>query len=147
MAKLNKHDATESIPPEFSWGEGLAPPTIGIPGQGGAPVGEGMAERTLSPYERLRATRMTDASNPEANEDEVFVKDPSYSGANEDGTYKPGNLRPGVTAPVRMSAELPSKGQHGKIDASKYNPGHEADGFQDGEGQQWRDSVPPNPVL
>lgn len=138
----------DSIPSEFSYGPGLADARVAIPGQGGGGVGEGMASRALSAYEQLRATRLTDPSNPDANENDVFVKDATHSGSNEDGTYRPGTLRPDVTAPVVVEAALPSPvGQHAMIDPSKYNPGHEPDGYQDGEGQAWRDSVPPNPVL
>lgn len=147
MARISKADATENVPTEFSWGPGLAAPRPAIPGQGGGGVGNGMESQPLSPYEQLRATRMTDTSNELASEDDVFVKDATHSGANEDGTYKPGTLRPGVTAPVTQDNALPGNGQYAIIDPSKYNPGHEPDGYQDGEGQEWRDSVPPNPVL
>lgn len=144
---ISKADATENIPSEFSWGRGLAAPRPAIGGQGGGGVLNGMESQGLSPYEQLRATRMTDPDNPDADESLVYVKDATVSGENEDGTYKPGNLRPGATPPVREDGVLPSGGQHGIIDPTKYNPGHEPDGFQDGEGQTWRDSVPPNPVL
>lgn len=147
MARISKADATEKVPTELSWGAGLAAPRPQIPGQGGGGVGKGMESQPLSPYEQLRATRMTDSANPDASEDDVFVNGATHSGTNEDGTYKPGTLRPGVTAPVTQGNVLPGNGQHGIIDPSRYNPGHEADGYQDGEGQAWRDSIPPNPVL
>lgn len=148
MARVSKADATEKIPSEFSWGLGLAPPRPAIGGQGGGGVGTGMESQPLSQYEQLRAIRMTDPSNPEASEDDVFKKGVTHSGTNEDGTYRPGTLRPGITAPVTMDEALPSpSGQHGIIDPAKYNPGHEPDGLQDGEGSSWRDSIPPNPVL
>ena len=147
MARISKADATENVPSDFSWGLGLTPPLVGSGGQGGGAVGTGSSPRTLSAYERLKATRMTDPSNPDASENDVYNKNVTKSGSNPDGTYKPGTLRPGATPPVRMDPVLPSGGQHGTIDPTKYNPGHEPDGFQDGEGQAWRDSVPPNPVL
>ena len=149
MAENNpKFDAAESRGSEFSHGPGLTAPLVGSGGQGGASLAGGQDARTLSAYEQLRATRLTDPANPEANEDDVFTKNVTHSGSNEDGTYKPGTLRPGVTAPMKMDPVLPSPtGQDAIIDPSKYNPGHEPDGYQDGAGQAWRDSVPPNPVL
>lgn len=143
-----KFDVAEIRGGELSFGPGLAAPRAASGGQGGGGVGKGAEARDLSPYERLRATRLTDPANPDANEEDVFVKGATHSGTNEDGTYKPGTLRPEVTAPVRMDPVLPADPKRDAIiDPSKYNPGHEPDGFQDGSGQDWRNSVPPNPVL
>ena len=144
----NKFDVAEFRGSEFSHGPGLTAPLVGSGGQGGAGLAGGQAARTLSAYERLRATRLTDPANPEASEEDVYLNGATQSGVNEDGTYKPGTLRPEVTPPMRMDPVLPPPtGQDAIIDPSKYNPGHEPDGYQDGEGQTWRDSVPPNPVL
>ncbi|UVK63885.1 hypothetical protein SEA_LILYPAD_82 [Gordonia phage LilyPad] len=119
---------------EFSYGDGLvAPPSAG---------------HQLTPYEQLRATRLTDTANPEANEDDVFVKGATQGHTDpETGLYVPGTLRPGVTPPVQEEGRPPAVGQHRTIDPSRYNKGHDPEGMQDGEGQAWRDSIPPNPVV
>lgn len=120
-------------PSEFNYGGGLsAPPAAG---------------HELSPYERLRATRLTDTTNPEANEDDVFVAGATQSHSDPvTGVYVPGTLRPGVTPPVKETNIRPSTGQHAPIDPSTYSPDHDPEGMQDGEGQAWRDTYPPNPV-
>lgn len=145
MAKLTDWDSTEFDGGEFSWGPGLQENRArgaGLPSSPGNPGGE----RPLTAFERLQATRMTDPDNPEANEDDVYNQNVTQSGLNEDGTYRPGTLRSGVTKRVTQGPTAPSAGQHAKIDPSKYNVGHSPDGYQDGSGQAWRDSVPPNPV-
>lgn len=145
MAQLTNWDDTEKFGGGFSWGPGLMENRgrgSSLPSSPGNPGGE----RALTAFEQLQAMRMTDTDNPEANEDDVYNVGVTQSGLNEDGTYKPGTLRAGVTKRVVQDATLPQSGQHGKLDASKYNPDHEADGYQDGSGQAWRDSVPPNPV-
>lgn len=144
MAKLNKLDATENLASEYSWGPGLFPNRSAgssLPSTPGNPGGEA----ALTAFERARATRMTDPANPEANEQDVYSVGVTHSSTNADGTWKPGTLREGVTTPVRVGPGLPTGGQHGKIYSDRFNPGHEPDGVQNGEGAAWRDSVPPNP--
>lgn len=130
---------------EFSFGSGQRPPLAS-----GAPI---------TPYERLRATRMTDSANPEANEDDVWSVDVTRTHMDEDensetyGTSIPGTLRPEVTQPVTEEEFAPSTGQHRIIRTDRFNPArngypkHYPDGYQDGSGEEWRDSVPPNPVV
>ena len=145
MAQLTNWDDTEKFGGEFSWGPGMMENRArgsGLPSSPGNPGGD----RGLTAFEQLQATRMTDTDNPDANEDDVYNVDVSASGVNEDGTYKPGTLRSSVTKRVTQDPVLPTAGQHARLDASKYNPDHEADGYQDGSGAAWRASVPPNPV-
>lgn len=124
---------------EFSWGSGNVPnPASGYP---------------LSAFDRLRATRLTDPSNPEASEDDVYSPNVSRSeGDPELGTYASGTLRAGATQPVTEERFAPTAGQHRVIHSDRYNPPsggrpkHYPDGYQDGAGEEWRNSVPPNPV-
>lgn len=114
---------------EFSWESGIQ----ANPKRGYVPNG----------YDRLRAIHQSDPDNPEASEEAILNGTASEGSYDEDGLWQPGDLRDGATNPVTESGELPTTG---KVDSSKYNPGHEPDGLQDGEGKAWRDSVPPNPV-
>lgn len=136
---------------EFSWGGGLHPPL----NRGG----------TLSAYDRLRATRMTDPDNPDASEDDVWSPTVTTShGASEievgpEGTgpelgeWVPGTLRAGTTQAVTETEPSSTSGQHKKIYSDRYNgprngrPAHDPEGYQDGAGAEWRNSIPPNPVL
>ncbi|QNJ55394.1 hypothetical protein SEA_LITTLEFELLA_83 [Gordonia phage LittleFella] len=125
---------------EFSWGSGLVPnPASGYP---------------LSPYDQLRATRLTDPTNPEADEGDVYS--PNATQGHVDpvtGLWVEGTLRPHATQPVTEEEFAPSNGQHKIVDPSRYNyaeggrPAHDPEGYQDGSGQEWRDSIPPNPVV
>ena len=124
---------------EFGSGRGLHPP-----------LGRGAV---LSPYDRLRATRMTDSSNPEASEDDVWS--PTVTQTHTDpktGLCVSGTLRPGVTVPVVETGPSSTSGQHKIVRTDAYNPpsggrpAHDPEGYQDGEGAAWRNSVPPNPV-
>ncbi|AOE44898.1 hypothetical protein BI084_gp86 [Gordonia phage Terapin] len=121
-------------PGEFSYGDGLmAPPSEG---------------RVYTPYERMRAMRATDPANPEANEDDALLAGATQSHIDPvTGLHVPGTLDAGVTPLVKESGPPPRVGQHARIDPSRYNQGHDPEGMQDGEGQAWRDSVPPNPVV
>ena len=124
---------------EFSWGSGLIPnPASGYP---------------LSAYDQLRATRLTDPANPEASEDDVYSPTVTQSHVDEaTGLFVYGTLRPSATQPVTEAEFAPTDGQHKIVDPSRYNyaeggrPAHDPEGYQDGAGQAWRDSVPPNPV-
>ena len=124
--------AYDDDPSEFSHGRGLA-----------GNLGRGYV---LSPYEKLKATRMTDPGNPEASEEDVYTESATHSSVDADGVYVAGTLRSGVTKPVTQSGEIPSSGQHKRLDPSRYTPGHDPEGDQSGEAARWRNSVPPNPV-
>lgn len=130
---------------EFEWGAGLHPPLGVDPGGNGGAV--------VSPYDRLRATRMTESTNPDASEDDVWSASVTQSEVDEDGMWVAGTLRTGTTVPVTETGPAPSDGQHRIIHTDRYNPAsdgrpkHYADGYQDGEGEAWRASIPPNPVL
>ena len=114
---------------EFSFGQGLS----GNPANGYVP----------SVYERLRAVHQTDSTNPNASEEAILAGTATRAHVDSDGVYHDGDLSVEATNPV---IELPGLPQTGKVDASKYNPGHEPDGLQDGEGREWRASIPPNPI-
>lgn len=117
---------------DFSYGSGLMAP----PERGHIPTA----------YERLRATRLTDPSNPEASEDAVLTPNATHSSTDSLGVYVPGDLKPGVTPMVTETGPAPSTGQHKIINPLVPNEGHEADGEQNGAGRLWRASVPSNPV-
>lgn len=55
--------------------------------------------------------------------------------------------RPGFTPRVREVGPSSKVGQHKPVDTSVYTEGHYADGQQDGLGDAWRASLPPNPVV
>lgn len=115
---------------EFSWGKGLVPPQL----RGYVPT-----NRTY-----LSAQYQTDAANPGANIEGTLVPNPTQSHADpKTGMYVPGDLDVGATPRVREVGPSRPAG----IDPSKYNPGHYADGLQNGEGDAWRASLPPNPVV
>lgn len=118
---------------EFSHGSGLM-----------APQGRGYVPTA---YDRLRATRLTDPANPNANEENVLLPNPSQTSTDKDGVVTPGDQKSGSTIMVTETGGASTSGQHAIIDPSKWNKGHEPDGEQDGSGQAWRDSMPPNPVL
>lgn len=117
---------------EFSYGSGLMAPQ----GRGHVPT----------PFERLRAMRLTDPSNPNANEENVLLPNVSQTGTDEDGRYLPGDQKSGSTPMVVETGGASATGQHKPIDPGKWNKDHYADGFQDGSGEAWRQSMPPNPV-
>lgn len=120
--------STES---ELSWGTGLM-----------APQGRGYVPTA---YDRLRASRMTDSSNPDANEDAILEGTATHSTTDRDGLYVAGDMKADITPLVTETGPSSSSGQHKIVDPLRFNPGHEADGFQDGSGAAWRASVPPNP--
>ncbi len=110
--------------------------------------------RGRSAYEQLRAMRMTDVDNPEASEADVFKVDVSQTSVSpEDGSYVAGTLRAGATKAVtekKLMGDLVT-GQFEKVDPGKFNGDgggvvHHSDGLQDGEGDLWREGLPPNPV-
>jgi hypothetical protein len=114
---------------EFSHGKGLVPPQV----------------RGYVPTDRvwLNAAYQTDPGNPEASIEGTLVANPTQSHRDPvTGVYVPGDLD--VSATPRVREVGPSK--PAGIDTSKYNPGHFADGQQDGLGDAWRASLPPNPV-
>lgn len=117
---------------EFSWGIGLQAP----PARGYVP----------DAFDRLKATRLTDHDNPEASEEAILEANVTVSSRDENGIYIPGNQRMNSTPLVQETAPIASTGQFKPIDPTKYNPGHESDGEQDGSGAAWRASVPPNPI-
>jgi hypothetical protein len=119
---------------EFSYGQGLSAPEA----RGHEPT----------QYEQLVAMRQTDSANPNASEEGTRVTNPTRSHIDpERGTYVPGDLRPEANQMVRETGPSRTDGSFKRIDTSQYNPGHHADGQQDGLGQAWRDSLPPNPVV
>ena len=115
---------------EFSWGMGLQAP----PARGYVPTA----------FDRLKASRLTDIDNPEASEDAILEFGASMSGLDENGIYVPGDQRMNTTSLVTEDEARASTGQFAPLDPLRYNPGHEADGEQDGSGAAWRASVPPN---
>lgn len=124
---------------EFSWGEGLVSP----PGRGGVP--------TL--HDRHRARFITDQDNPDADENAVLELNATQSRLEKvgevEGVYVAGHLRGGATPMVTQDGPVPTTGQFRKIDPSLPKGGHNdhhADGMQDGSGDAWRASLPPNPV-
>lgn len=96
-------------------------------------------------YDRLRATRMTDPANPNASEEAILEGTATHSSLDSDGRPVDGDMLPEITPLVLETGPSASTGQHKPIDPSTWNPGHEADGLQDGAGAAWRASVPPNP--
>ena len=117
---------------EFSWGSGLMPPQ----GRGYVPTA----------YDRLVASRKTDAANPEASEDAILEGTATNSSTNSNDQYVPGDMRAEVTPMVTETGPAPSAGQHKIIDPSVYQKGHDPEGEQDGKGMEWRASQPPNPI-
>lgn len=95
----------------------------------------------VSNGEMMRAVYATDPANPDAVAEDVLIKGATQSGTNADGTYKPGTMDVGVTPKVQVTPSLPRGGANAKLDPSKYTPGHEPDGHQDGSGRIWRKSV------
>lgn len=154
-------------PSDYSWGAGLVPPTVdsgeSAGSRTGAGGGAGAVGRGRSAYEQLRAMRMTDVDNPEASEADVFKVDVSQTSVSpEDGSYVAGTLRAGATKAVtekKLMGDLVT-GQFEKVDPGKFNVRrvrwgndgdgggvvHHSDGLQDGEGDLWREGLPPNPV-
>ncbi len=95
-----------------------------------------------TPYQRLVATRLTDPGNPDASEENILNGTATQSHQDENGVYVPGDLREDVTNPITETPALPAGGI---INPQVYNPGHDPEGMQDGEGKAWRDSISPNP--
>lgn len=116
---------------EFSWGGGLMPPQ----GRGYVPTA----------YDRLVASRKTDAANPEASEDAILEGTATNSSTDSNDQYVPGDMRTGVVPMVTETGPAPSTGQHKPIDPAVYQKGHDPEGEQDGKGVEWRKSLPPNP--
>lgn len=122
---------------EFSHGKGLLPNLTRHPEQ--------VADNRVM----LRAIYQTDSANPDADALGTLVPKPSQSHTDDFGLYVPGNLATGMTPVVREVGPSSRVGQFKVIDPSKPKGGdkaHHADGTQDGSGQSWRDSQPPNPV-
>lgn len=122
---------------EFSHGGGILPPQ----GRGYVPTN----------LDRHRARMQTDSANPEANEEDALLPNSTESSLSTDGlgTYVPGTRRSGSTPLVTETGGLPATGQFKRLDPSLPkggDPEHYADGLQDGSGDAWRASLPPNPV-
>lgn len=114
---------------EFSHGKGMVPPQ----NRGYIPT-----NRVL-----LNAAYQTDSANSGATVEGTLVANPSQSHPDPvTGLYVPGDLDQHATPRVRETGPSVPAG----IDTSKYNVGHYADGMQDGSGDEWRNSLPPNPV-
>lgn len=114
---------------EFSWGKGLVAPL----------------ERGHTPTNRqiLSAMYSTDAANPLAEYADVWKTDATTTHIDpKTGQIVNGTMSEWATPKVRESGAVKSAG----INPLKYNPGHYADGLQDGSGDAWRASLPPNPV-
>ncbi len=119
-------------PSEFSHGSGLQPPQS----RGYVPTA----------YDRLLATRLTDPANPNASESAILEGNVSVSTVDADGRYVPGDQRSGTTPRVVETGPAPATGQHTPVDPSTYNKGHDPEGLQDGEGEQWRATIPGPPI-
>lgn len=118
---------------EFSHGKGLLPPEV----RGYVPT-----NRVL-----LNAMYQTDSANPDATIEGTFVANPTKTHIDpETGIPVLGDLDEYATPRVREIGVSSSSGQHKRIDVGRYNKGHFPDGQNDGLGQAWRDSLPPNPV-
>lgn len=114
---------------EYSHGKGILPPL----GRGYVP----------SDRVRLGMRYQTDAANPEADEEGTLVVNPTQTHLDEaNGVIVMGDLDQYATPRVRETGPSKPAG----IDPSKYNVGHYADGLQDGAGEAWRESLPPNLV-
>lgn len=119
---------------DFSWGRGMSPPEI--------------RGYELTNFDQLKMAQSTDPSNPGADEARTRVANPTESHIDEStGLWVGGDMREGQTPRVREQGPSSTSGQHAIIDPTKYTKGHYADGHQDGSGDAWRASLPPNPVL
>jgi hypothetical protein len=115
---------------EFSYGKGMVPPQ----NRGYIPTNRDL----------LNAAYQTDPANEGATVEGTLVANPSQSHPDPiTGVYVPGDLDQYATPRVRETGPSVPAG----IDPGKYNPGHYADGLQDGSGDAWRASLPPNPVV
>ncbi len=118
---------------EFSHGKGMVPPQS----RGYVPTNRVM----------LNAFYQTDSSNPNATVEGTLVANPTQTHLDPvTGVPVMGDLEESATPRVRESGPSSMVGQFAKLDVSKYNPGHYADGLQDGSGEEWRRNQPPNPV-
>lgn len=126
-----------------------------VPGEGEFIFGKGIvpnAERGYvpDPIDVHRAIMQTDSTNPDADHMKLLAANPSQGSVDELGVFTPGDMEPGKTPLVREVGPSSSSGQHKRIDPLKArggDPEHYADGLQDGAGDAWRASLPPNPVL
>jgi hypothetical protein len=119
------------------------------PGGGEFSYGRGL----LAPQERgaiyparvlMGAVYQLDPANPDADIQGTFVANPTQTHVDPvTQVAVMGDLEEGATPRVRETGQVKSSG----IDPSKFNPGHYADGLQDGSGDIWRASLPPNPVV
>lgn len=131
---VNEHGRTPGES-EFTHGQGILPNSA----RGYQP----------DPVDMLRAIRQTDPTNPEADVMAAFEAKPSQGSMDELGVWTPGNLRNEATPFVTETGPSSTAGQHKRIDPSRPrggDPEHYADGLQDGAGDAWRASLPPNPV-
>lgn len=131
---VNQHGATPGES-EYSWGRGILPP--------------GSRGYEFEPVDMLRAIRQTDSTNPNAVAEDALVAGASEGTVDELGVFTPGTLAPGSTPLVVESGVSSSSGQHKRINPllpKGGDPEHFSDGLQDGSGEFWRASLPPNPV-
>ena len=131
---VNEHGRTPGES-EYSHGKGMLPPSI----RGYEP----------DPRDMLMAIRQTDPINPEADVMAAFDAKPSQGSFDKLGVWTPGNLRNEATPMVVETGLSSTAGQHKRINPALPkggDPEHHADGFQDGSGDLWRASLPPNPI-
>lgn len=131
---VNRHGSTP-IEGEFSYGQGIIPSLV----RGYVPDNRDM----------LLAIRQTDSENPAASAMAALAANPSQGSFDELGVWTPGDLRADATPLVRENTPSSTVGQHKRLDPSRArggDPAHHPDGVQDGSGDAWRASLPPNPV-